>query len=517
MVQKPQRLPMPILAALSIFFVFVFFASQKMGGQTIDEAFYLVTWGQIRSAVLAWLAGGEPFDFRENSVTLYGMLPAIPAYEAASVLYIFFRFPESVQYELKIFFLHLFSFIWSTGTCFVVFHIVRILTENKILSYFSFGLIALYPTWLGHSFFNFKDAPLAFFFSLALFGALYCQEAAPKQFRLGVLIVTLGTVGAGAVKLAGMPLLIVQWSGVLYAAISSKHRGSYLATIILSGMAIIAGVYVVTPAAWFEPVDYLIAAVEAMAHFPWPGCMITFGECIGPTRENWSSFHYLVSWLSVRLPLVVIVLLVPMALLLSFKRKAKYWILLLTPVVPLLAIIGMNSTLYDGVRHVLFVLPPLFVICIVGLNELWKISTGLRVLIGASLSMVLALFIVDDIILFPYNYVYFNEMSRGYAISSEFDLDYWGFSLEEAHQAVPANQTYYYGVVRDMQAAHAKPGQFFVHNPEELAPGTQYYSVVTTRGNRGVGRGCEPVHEIIRQLPFAREPMVLARVNLCNG
>ena len=131
--------------------------------------------------------------------------------------------------------------------------------------------------------------------------------------------------------------------------------------------------------------------------------------------------------------------------------------------------------------------------------------------------MVLALFIVDDIILFPYNYVYFNEMSRGYAVSSEFDLDYWGFSLEEAHQAVPANQTYYYGVVRDMQAAHAKPGQFFVHNPEELAPGTQYYSVVTTRGNRGVGRGCEPVHEITRQLPFAREPMVLARVNLCNG
>ena len=70
-------------------------------------------------------------------------------------------------------------------------------------------------------FFNYKDLPLAFFFMLAIYGALIANKDFEKNFLCGLLLISLATAGAGCVKLAAMPLMAIQWGGLLVAAATS--------------------------------------------------------------------------------------------------------------------------------------------------------------------------------------------------------------------------------------------------------------------------------------------------------
>ena len=44
----------------------------------------------------------------------------------------------------------------------------------------------------------------------------------------------------------------------------------------------------------------------------------------------------------------------------------------------------------------------------------------------------LASFAIDDVRMFPYNYVYFNLAARGGIGTADYETDYWGYSLHEA-------------------------------------------------------------------------------------
>ena len=102
---------------------------------------------------------------------------------------------------------------------------------------------------------------------------------------------------------------------------------------------------------------------------------------------------------------------------------------------PIGFVIAQRSILYDGIRHFLFVIPPLSVLCAAtffsGLDRIRM--PGLRwagiVLIG-----VYALYHAGLMLsLHPYQYVYFNRFAGGLSgASGRFETDYWGHSYAEA-------------------------------------------------------------------------------------
>jgi hypothetical protein len=97
--------------------------------------------------------------------------------------------------------------------------------------------------------------------------------------------------------------------------------------------------------------------------------------------------------------------------------------------------------MYNGIRHFIFVIPPLAVLA--GLAGAWLIDRLARAwrpaaaLAAAVLVIGLVRPVVDMAQLHPYEYTHFNDLAgdvRG--ASKRYMLDYWGLSLKQAADAL---------------------------------------------------------------------------------
>jgi hypothetical protein len=100
-----------------------------------------------------------------------------------------------------------------------------------------------------------------------------------------------------------------------------------------------------------------------------------------------------------------------------------------------------GSLFYNASRQVLFVYPMIAVIAAWGVFSLaqWLPHGAIRNL-GFTVVALLALVpAIDTLTLYPYQYVYFNEATRG-DLTNRYELDYWGISGPETQRWV--NQNY---------------------------------------------------------------------------
>jgi hypothetical protein len=99
--------------------------------------------------------------------------------------------------------------------------------------------------------------------------------------------------------------------------------------------------------------------------------------------------------------------------------------------------------MYNGVRHFLFVLPPLAVLgglagaFVIEATAQWSrvatVATALVLLAG------LAVPVVEMVRLHPFEYTHFNMLSGGTRAARErYMLDYWGLAFKQASQALLA-------------------------------------------------------------------------------
>ena len=122
-----------------------------------------------------------------------------------------------------------------------------------------------------------------------------------------------------------------------------------------------------------------------------------------------------------------------MAFWMTFKKKniELLALLLVWFLTPLSAIILSRSVVYDGFRHILFLLPPLF-IC-TGFVFEWifdKVKFTTLRLIVLALATLPGIFSI--VTLHPYQYVYYNSFVGGTQGAYEnYELDYWATSYRE--------------------------------------------------------------------------------------
>jgi hypothetical protein len=119
--------------------------------------------------------------------------------------------------------------------------------------------------------------------------------------------------------------------------------------------------------------------------------------------------------------------------------------ILIAIVFPVAYTIATRPVDYDGVRHFLFVIPLLSVVCALTLVKLiqWVRSRAVTaLLLGLTLAS-MALTVFDLVRLHPYQYVYFNRLLAGGVRSAaeRFETDYWGSSYKEAVEWIVENYT----------------------------------------------------------------------------
>ena len=139
---------------------------------------------------------------------------------------------------------------------------------------------------------------------------------------------------------------------------------------------------------------------------------------------------YLLIWFGVKIPLLILIGLTTIPFtekkIFNNKKESVFFgsILLSLLIIPLI-LIFKKVHLYDEVRQVMFLVPFIF---ITGLVSLFIFSKKFFYFFG---TVTLILFIVENIKINPYQYVWFNLPSRYIDLTKNFELEYQGISGRE--------------------------------------------------------------------------------------
>jgi len=105
--------------------------------------------------------------------------------------------------------------------------------------------------------------------------------------------------------------------------------------------------------------------------------------------------------------------------------------------------IVLKPTVYNGMRHYLFLEPIFCLIGTIGMIEFFKSKWPLwgRNVVFSLVGINIVLVSIQLFQLYPYQYIYFNELIGGVkGAFGKFETDYWGASLKEATQWLVINE-----------------------------------------------------------------------------
>jgi len=297
---------------------------------------------------------------------------------------------------------------------------------GRRLAVLSAIFLALLPTWLGHSWMNSKDIPFATSYLIYTYGSvlLLSRHYRKPSSSWSSLPSLLRVIGVGLLlgsRIGSLPFVVI--AECVYLVLL---RRAYFRESISLVFGLILG-YLLTPQAWDDPIAYPIAAIRF----------------IGDRQGSASPLHtlaYIAVNLFESLPLLFVIGLG--AFLLSFfyqspsqKRLAEWTPLLLQlSLAPILLVIGSKS-IYNELRHILFVYPPICVVsasgCLYCLKRLRSrnLARLLASVVGLALLLVLGL---ENVSLAPYQYIYRSDLARLLSPGLRVHRDYWGFSAREA-------------------------------------------------------------------------------------
>jgi 4-amino-4-deoxy-L-arabinose transferase-like glycosyltransferase len=314
-------------------------------------------------------------------------------------------------------------------------------------------LLALCPIFYGHMFMNPKDAPFAVAMIILMLGLVRLAEEYPRPSPRTVLIVGLGAgLSLGCRILGGLALVYAVFGFIpllleelrTEGLRESVRRFAHVVYVLLPGLVL---GYLVMGLIWpwsiMEPGNPFEALTYFSHFFEKPWKEMFDGAIVSVPDMPWS---YLPTLFALQLPEVMLVLTAG-AVFSTFamlprrgvpaRRKTILLMLTLAATLPLAIAMVKRPALYNGIRHFVFVIPPMAVLG--GVAFAWameRLRANHRTwqpVVLATVCFGLALSLAEMIRLHPYQYTHFNHIAgtvRG--ADDRFMLDYWGLALKQA-------------------------------------------------------------------------------------
>jgi hypothetical protein len=314
-------------------------------------------------------------------------------------------------------------------------------------------LLALCPTYYGHMFMNPKDAPFAVAMVILMLGFVRLVEEYPAPSSRTILIVGLGAgLSLGSRVLGGLALLYALIGFVpLFAeeirtqgAREAARRLAHVVYVLLPGLVL---GYLIMGLIWpWSIIEFgnPFRALTYFSHFfekPWKEMFD--GALVSVPDMPWS---YLPTLFALQLPEVLLALFIGCVggTLLSLsrrdvtaRRKTILLMLMTAALLPLLIAMVKRPALYNGIRHFVFVIPPMTVLAGVafawGMNRLKDNHRNWQPAAIAIFAFGLMLPLTEMIRLHPYEYTHFNHIAGTVREADDrFMLDYWGLAFKQA-------------------------------------------------------------------------------------
>ena len=351
-------------------------------------------------------------------------------------------------HRLRLTLTHLF-FLLGAFCCYrLAYHLLG----SRLLALLALLIFLLHPRIYAHSFFNSKDPVFLSMFSIAL----YLLERALRRDTLAAFAL-LG-IGVGLLtnlRIMGIMLLpaVIAMRGLDWLPAGGRAErkrilwtgGLFIGTAGLT-------IYVLSPYAWANPVDYLTTNFNLAVNHPtfWPQL---FQGRIYPADQV--PPHYAAVWFGITTPPLILLLgFIGMAAVVAtgIRRPGAVFrnsrlrfagLLLAAFLLPPLAAALLGASQYDGWRHSYFIYAPFALLAAWGGGWLaaafprrrrWR--AGVYGLVGLGLGLTL----LQMAQIHPWQQVYFNflgERTTPGRLGTQYDLDYWQLAQREALAELP--------------------------------------------------------------------------------
>lgn len=313
--------------------------------------------------------------------------------------------------------------------------------------------LALCGPWYGAMFNHTKDIP----FAAAMMGAMLVLIRLGRRIsspsRIGIL--ALGLLAGSALGLRVLGLLVVVYIGVAVLVylprsegVSARWRDMAATGVRLLPALGIAYLVMITAWPWsmLAPLNP-IRGLLAFSDFQYPIRTSFAGHVY---RMGEVPRLYVPVYLLVRTPVFMlagaatgIIALLPRSRMKIGLQQKDLAMLSLAVALPLACQVLLHGPAFTGMRHFLFVIPPLAVLCGIGLDKLLAIAESRhRIVATSAAAMIGACLLWEACVLFrlhPYENLYYNSMVGGVSGAfRRYDLDYWFNSMPEAIKLLEA-------------------------------------------------------------------------------
>lgn len=326
------------------------------------------------------------------------------------------------------------------------------------------AFFAWQPLLWGHAFINPKDIPfLVFFIGSMCFGFEVVDDLAQngkaKFIRIFIAAFFLGI--ATSIRVLG-PLAALLTG--LYA-LSQLNKIKFVELIkhfVIYGVLTLLIAFIVWPYLWTNPLQKFIEVFGFMSDNPTQLTVLFMGQ---QYQAGELPRRYLPTLLGYTLTEPVWFLFT-IGLATGFwksnnKQRIALALILLWFVIPMAYVILRKPAMYDGFRHFLFILPPVFIFSGVAFEKLAELIKGNLAKI-VLVTTILAFGVAPSIQLHPYEYAYYNSFSGGMdGVFRQYETEYWLTCYKEAiesfNEQAPPNAAIFIKREPYIAAYYARP------------------------------------------------------------
>jgi 4-amino-4-deoxy-L-arabinose transferase-like glycosyltransferase len=313
--------------------------------------------------------------------------------------------------------------------------------------------LALTPNYYGQMFNNPKDVPFAAGMVWSLYYLVRLAPELPRPrwsllLKLGLAIGMALGIRVGGLLLLGYLGVLLALSGVWRALAERRARivvtdGLRSLFLIMLPVALIAYAVMLVfwPFAQLDPIHNPLQALANFSHQEFPWKTLFDGEYVPATDLPWA---YLPVHVALALPELILILLAvaPVFAVLAIRKSGAeratalaYIIVGFAIVFPIGYAIAIKAVLFDGMRHFIFVLPPIAALAAVMMDRAlgWLEGLSFRRWAYAGLGLYAMAHLGIMASLHPDEYVYYNAFIGGVeGADGLFKTDYWANSYAEA-------------------------------------------------------------------------------------
>lgn len=353
---------------------------------------------------------------------------------------------------------HYLTFTLFFISSFYFYNLIEKIFHNKYLALLGTLILISTPRIFSHSFYNSKDI---IFLSLLVIAVYYALKLIDRfSYKTLFLFCFFGALSSN-IRIIGifLPLLTI----IFYFFLDNKYKNiNNFKFIIYLSFGYFILLYISWPFLWTNPIENFLTILKQSTSYPnhWNFKILYLGNYLNPENLPW---HYFFIWFAITTPIIFFILIIygifnflqkylNFFLKINFNKKIIIWenldqmkilFIFLCFFIPIFFVITLNSTLYNGWRHLYFLYPFLVIISLHGLNNILKKSNqSLKILVSA---IALAQIISNFIFIYkshPVQNIYFNAVSKKF-ITNNFPIDYWGLGNKKTVDHLLTKKDYF--------------------------------------------------------------------------